>query len=141
MRCGRPFGTRYNLSSRHTGPGADDVALPRFRKITVGAPVPDGVGGPNVPTVGQYVGGRNDTEAHDTFTCSSQCGSLQAFAGQLASALEYGTAQLLATLLILIAGPVLPALWLWLMERPPWRWQFFVPVILAGGVAAIFPRR
>ena len=41
------------------------------------------------------------------------------FAGQLASALEHGTAQFLATLLILIASPALPALWLWLMERSP----------------------
>jgi len=59
------------------------------------------------------------------------------FAGQLASALEHGTAQFLATLLILIASPALPALWLWLMERSPWRWQFIVPVIMAGVVVAI----
>jgi hypothetical protein len=60
------------------------------------------------------------------------------FAGQLKAALDHGTPQFLANLLILLAGPTLPALWLWLMKRSPWRWQFLVPVIIAGAVGAIF---
>lgn len=58
-------------------------------------------------------------------------------AGQFASTFDYGTAQFLASLLILLASPALPVLWLWLMERSPWRWQFLVPVVLAGVVATL----
>ncbi len=59
-------------------------------------------------------------------------------AGQFAATFDYGTAQFLASLLILLASPALPVLWLWLMERSPWRWQFLIPVVLAGVVATLF---
>jgi hypothetical protein len=59
------------------------------------------------------------------------------FAGQLTSTFDFGTPQFLANLLILISSPALPILWVWLMERSPWQWQFFAPTILVGVVAAI----
>jgi len=44
---------------------------------------------------------------------------------------------LVGTWLILCLGPVLPVLWLWIMERSPWSGFFLVPVILIGGLIAL----
>jgi hypothetical protein len=59
------------------------------------------------------------------------------FAGKLNSAFDFGTPQFLACLLILTSSPALPILWLWLMERSPWQWQFLAPTILVGTVGTI----
>ena len=48
-----------------------------------------------------------------------------------------GVPHLVGTWLVLCLGPILPALWLWIMERSPWTRLFLVPVIVVGGFIAL----
>ena len=50
---------------------------------------------------------------------------------------EDGVTHLIGTWIILCLGPILPALWLWIMERSPWSRLFLIPVIVVGGFVAL----